>query len=133
MGQLSSSPFMNIRDDYKGNKKTFSFDIQDRLDDKIDKLTSMMSKLSTQGSNQIDHLSPKFITEKGEDKIEIIIIKADTDQTVRIDTVDLHMEVDLGTDKIIEKGLSMFKSTEEILGEEISEKHKILEEAIEIT
>ena len=29
-----------------------TFDTQDRLDDKIDKLTSMMSKLSVQGSNQ---------------------------------------------------------------------------------
>ena len=45
-----------------------------------------MSTLSAQGSNQIDHLSPKCIKEKGEDKVEIIIIKVDIkldiDQTV---------------------------------------------------
>ena len=61
----------------------------------------------------MDLLIPKFIKEKGEDKVEIIMtkmdIKLDTDQTVEIDTLDFHIEVDLSTDKIIEKGLSMFK------------------------
>ena len=42
---------MNIRDGYN-SKKVVTFDMQDRLDDKIDKLTSMMSKLTAQGSNQ---------------------------------------------------------------------------------
>ena len=43
------------------------------------------------------------------------------------DIVDHNTEVDLSTDKIIEKGLSIFKITEEILGDEILEKHKIIE------
>ena len=34
---------MNVRDGYN-SKKVVTFDMQDRLDDKIDKLTSMMSK-----------------------------------------------------------------------------------------
>ena len=34
------------------NKKSASFNTQDRLDNKIDKLTSMMSKLITQGKTQ---------------------------------------------------------------------------------
>ena len=42
-GQSSSTPFMNIRDRYN-SKKVVTFDTQDQLDDKIDKLTSMMSK-----------------------------------------------------------------------------------------
>ena len=36
------APFMNIKDGYISKK--VMFDTQDRLDDKIDKLTSMMSK-----------------------------------------------------------------------------------------
>ena len=37
-----------------------SFDTEDLLDDKIDNLTSMMSKLSTQGSNQSISFKPKI-------------------------------------------------------------------------
>ena len=81
-----------------------------------------MGKLSAKVIFKIDYSSPKCIKEKREDKIEIIMI--DTDQTVEIDTVDCHIELDLRTDKIIEKGLSMFKITKEILEEEILEKQK---------
>ena len=35
VGQSSSTPFMNIWKGYNSNKKTVSFDTQDRLDDKI--------------------------------------------------------------------------------------------------
>ena len=59
VAQLSSTPFMNIRDGYN-SKKSGMFDIQDRLDDKIDKLTSMMSKLTAQGSNQNKPFKPKI-------------------------------------------------------------------------
>ena len=51
---------MNITEDYNDSKKTVSFDTQNNLDDKIDKLTSMMSKMSTQGSNQIRPFKPKI-------------------------------------------------------------------------
>ena len=40
---------MNIRDGY--NKKVVTFDIQNKLDDTIDKPTSMISKLTAQGNN----------------------------------------------------------------------------------
>ena len=43
---------MSIQYGYGDNKRTVTFDMQDMLDNKIDKLTSMISKLSTQGSNQ---------------------------------------------------------------------------------
>ena len=43
-GQSSSTPFMSIKDSY--NNKKVTFDMQDRLEDKIDRLTVMMSKLA---------------------------------------------------------------------------------------
>ena len=49
-GQSSSTPFMNVRDGYN-SKKVVTFDMQDRLDDKIDKLT-LICKLADQGSDQ---------------------------------------------------------------------------------
>ena len=36
------------------------FDIQDRLDDKLNKVTSVVSKLTTQGSNQNRPFKPKM-------------------------------------------------------------------------
>ena len=52
---------MSTRDGYSNNnKRTVSFDTQDMLDNKIDKLTSMISKLSTQGSNQNRPFKPKI-------------------------------------------------------------------------
>ena len=48
-GQSFLTPFMNIRDGYN-SEKVVTFDTQDRLDDKVDKLTSMVSKLTTQGN-----------------------------------------------------------------------------------
>ena len=51
VGQSPLTPLMNIRDGYN-NKKVVTFDTQDRLDNKIDKLTSMMSNLTAQGNNQ---------------------------------------------------------------------------------
>ena len=50
---------MNIRDGYN-SKKVVTFDSQDRLDDKLDKLTSMMSKLRAQGSNPNRPFKPKI-------------------------------------------------------------------------
>ena len=44
-GQSSSTPFMSIRDSYNNNKVTF--ETQDGSEDKIDRLTVMMSKLAT--------------------------------------------------------------------------------------
>ena len=108
---------MNIQEGYNSNKKTVSFGSQERLDNKIDKFSSMMSKLSAQGSNQNRPFKLKFIKNKGEDKVENIVIKINTDQTVEKDTVHCHMEVDCSLSKI----------TEEILGKEILEKHKIIE------
>ena len=40
--------------------KVVMFDTQDRLDDKIDKLTSIMSKLTVRGNNQNKQFKPKI-------------------------------------------------------------------------
>ena len=45
-GQSNCTPFISIQEGYGNNNKiTMSFDTQDILDTKIDKLTSMMSKI----------------------------------------------------------------------------------------
>ena len=54
-GQSFSTPFMNIKDRYISKKVTF--DTQDSLDEKLDRLTSMISKLTAQNDNQIGSLS----------------------------------------------------------------------------
>ena len=49
---------MNMNEGY--NNKKVTFDMQDILHDKIDKLTLMMSKLSAQGNNQKKQFKPKI-------------------------------------------------------------------------
>ena len=49
---------MNIKDRYDSKKITF--DMQDRLGDKIDKCISMMSKLTAQSNNQNKQFKPKI-------------------------------------------------------------------------
>ena len=56
-GQSFSTPFMNIKDRYISKKVTF--DMQDGLEEKIDRLTSMMSKLTTQDDSQNKQFKPK--------------------------------------------------------------------------
>ena len=110
-GQSSSTPFMNIQDWYNSAKKVVSFDTQDRLDVNLDKITSMMSKLTAQGSSQNRSFKPKIYHGKGEDRLEIIIIridiKVDRDQIVMIG--ECHIEVELRMDKIIEERHIMIK------------------------
>ena len=51
-GQSSFTPVMNIQDWYDGSMKVVIFDTQDKLDDTLDKIRSMMSKQKAQSSNQ---------------------------------------------------------------------------------
>ena len=48
-GQMSTSPFMNVRD---GTERKVSFNARDELGEKIDKLTVMMSRLAAKDSNE---------------------------------------------------------------------------------
>ena len=58
MGQSFSMPFMNIKDMYLS--KIVTFNTQDGLEEKIDRLMSMMSKLTTQDYNQNKQFKPKI-------------------------------------------------------------------------
>ena len=49
---------MNIRD---GTERKVSFDVRDELEDKIDKLTVLMSRLAAKDSNKKDPSNPKYI------------------------------------------------------------------------
>ena len=66
-GQSTMTPLMNIRDGYN-NTKAVTFNMQDRLDDKIDKLTFMMSKLMAQGNKQDKQFKPKIYQGKKRDR-----------------------------------------------------------------
>ena len=57
-GQSSLMPLMSIKDGNNNNKVTF--DTQDTLDDKGDKITSMMSKLTAQDNNPNKQYKPKI-------------------------------------------------------------------------
>ena len=59
-GQSTSmTPFMMVSESYHNNKTGVSFNMQDRLHYKIDKLTSMMSKLTAQDNKQDKQFEPK--------------------------------------------------------------------------
>ena len=56
-GQSSSTPFMNIRD---GHSRKVSFDINEELGDKIDKLAVMIGKLGTRHSGTGRQFKPQI-------------------------------------------------------------------------
>ena len=56
------TPFMNIKDGYISKKVTF--DTRESLDEKIDRLTSMMSKLIAQDDNKNKHFTSKICQSK---------------------------------------------------------------------
>ena len=57
MGQSSSTPFMSIKDSH--NKKV-TFDTQDGLGKKIDRHTTMMSKLTAKDDGPNKQFKPKI-------------------------------------------------------------------------
>ena len=57
-GQSFLTPFMSIKDGY--NSKKVTFDMQGSLDDKTDKLASMMSKMTAQDDNLNKQFKPKI-------------------------------------------------------------------------
>ena len=61
VGQLSSTLFMSIKDSY--NKKV-TFDTQDGLEEKIDRLTTMMSKLTAKDDGLNKQFKPKIFQGK---------------------------------------------------------------------
>ena len=69
-GQTSTSPFMSIRE---GTDKRVSFNTKDKLVDKLDKLTVVMSELVAKDSPKGDPLSHRYI--EVEDKIGLMVKK----------------------------------------------------------
>ena len=55
--KASTSPFMSIRE---GASRKVSFDIRDKLGDKIDKLTVMLGRLAAKDSNEKRPFKPQI-------------------------------------------------------------------------
>ena len=64
-GQISTSPFMSIRE---GTNKRVSFDTRDELGDKIDKLTVVMSKLAATENHQRRPIKPQIYKSRGQSR-----------------------------------------------------------------
>ena len=63
--QTSTSPFMSIRE---GTDKRVSFNTKDKLGDKIDKLTVVMSKLAAKDSHERRPFKPQIYKSRGQNK-----------------------------------------------------------------
>ena len=131
-GQSSLTQCMSIKDEYISKKVTF--DMQDSLDDKIDRLTLMMSKLTTEDDNQNKQFKPRIYQNKwrGQPRnftIEIVmfreIIKIDIGQIAEIEGHQTEVEVSI--DRIIEEDCIMLITLELIIEEIISEICRIIE------
>ena len=109
-GQSSSTPFMSIKGSYN---QRVTFDTLDGVEDKIDKLTVMMVKLSTRknGTNR-QFKGLRFIKAKEGDRVEIVmihiimieeIIKIGIDEIAEIEKFNLvdKVGVDQGINRII--------------------------------
>ena len=64
-GQTSTGPFMSIRE---GTDKKVSFNTKDKLGDKIDKLTVVMSKLAVKDSLKRRSLKPLIYKSRGQNR-----------------------------------------------------------------
>ena len=64
-GQSSASPFMNIRD---GTERKVSFNTRDELEDKIDKLTVVMSRLAAKDNHKKRPFKPQIYKSRGQNR-----------------------------------------------------------------
>ena len=64
-GQISTSPFMSIRE---GTDKRVSLNARDELGDKIDKLTKVMSKLAVADSHKRRPFRPQIYKSRGQNR-----------------------------------------------------------------
>ena len=62
-GHSSTTLFMNMKDNY--DNKKFTFNTQDGLEDKIDRLTVMMSQLTTKDGGLKKQFKPKLYQGRG--------------------------------------------------------------------
>ena len=61
VGQSSSNPFMSLKDDYAIKRVTFH--TQNGLEENIDRLITMMSKLTAQDNRQNKQFKTKIVPE----------------------------------------------------------------------
>ena len=115
---------MNIKDGYISKKVTF--DTQDGLEEKIDRLMSMMNKLTAQDDDPVKQFKPKIYQSKREDRQETFmigaimvkeVIKIHIEQIVEIEELSLVVEYNM--DKIIEITLGSIRTIGIMLEEEI--------------
>ena len=64
-GQISTSPFMSVRE---GTDRRVSFNTRDELGDKIDKLTVVMSKLAVKDSHERKPFKPQIYISRGQNR-----------------------------------------------------------------
>ena len=88
-GQSCASPFMNIRD---GTERKVSFNTRDKLGDKIDKLTAVMSRLAAKDNHERRPFKPKYI--KAEVRIDPI-----TKEVIRIEVTGQIAETEENMEK----------------------------------
>ena len=119
VGQSSSMSFMNIKDGNTSKKATFN--TQDNLEEKIDRLMTLMCKGTAQDDSENRWLSLKYIRVREEVRQEIFmidmteIIKIGIDQIVEIGEFHLVVEYNMG--KTIETEQGMTRTTGMTLGE----------------
>ena len=125
-GQTSSTPFMSIKDGYVSKK--VAFDVQDGLEEKIDKLMSMMSKLTAQDDEQIKQFKPKTYQSMRRGQTRNFYDRCNNSQRnyqnrYRSNSGDrrIHLVVEYSIDKITEIALGIIKTIGMNLGEEILE------------
>ena len=104
----TTAPFMKVSDNVKSsNKKAVSFNTSE-TNDKIDKLTSLVSKMTVQINKHHTQFKPQIYQCKGRDRIDATILKMTTrqgmDNLVEIETHYTEVEESLVEviDKIIE-------------------------------
>ena len=81
---------MNVRDGYN-SKKVVTFDMQDRLDNEIDKLPSIMRKLRDQGSNQNKQFKSKLYEGKWRGQTRNFIDQGNYQYRHRLNSRDRRM------------------------------------------
>ena len=64
-GQSSASPLMSIRD---GTERKVSFNTRDELGDKIDKLTTLMSRLAAKDNHEKRPFKPQVCKSRGQNR-----------------------------------------------------------------
>ena len=126
VGQSSSMPFMNIKDGYISKKVTFH--TQDGLEEKIDSITLMMSKLTAQDDSQNKQFKPNIYQSKRKGQIRNFYNRCNYDQRIyqnryRSNSGDrrIYSVAEYNMDRIIEIVLGIIRTIEIISGQEILE------------